>query len=218
MRMRAATILFATVLFTSQLEGQAELWRHKWYWGAQGGVAMFNTPTAAGTQTGMTFGGHWLITATRSALYVAFDQMTFGTNTTSAVIDATSPNGIRSVAFSNGRRLQAQAFVIPTDNILQVYIGGGFGIHQITDAAPLGTFNTIGEQDAVLRTIEAAGTKAFPILGGGAQYRMGKMALFGQYQFMPEGRSFLLSGVQHVFSAGVRYALTGSREEVTTER
>jgi hypothetical protein len=122
------------------------------------------------------------------------------------------------VSFSSGRRLQAQAFVIPTDNIIQVYIGGGFGIHQITDATPLGTFNTTGERDAVFRTIESAGTKAFPILGGGAQYRMGKMAFFGQYQFMPEGRSFLLNGVQHVFSFGARYALTGSREEVTTER
>ncbi|OGU04908.1 MAG: hypothetical protein A2W29_13055 [Gemmatimonadetes bacterium RBG_16_66_8] len=210
--------MITTVLFASRLEGQAEFWRHKWYWGAQGGVAMFQTPTAAGTQTGLTVGGHWLITATRSALYLAFDQMMFGNTATSAVVDASALNGIRTVAFTNGRRLQAMAFVIPTDKLLQVYVGGGFGIHQITDARPLGTFNTISEQESVFRTLESTGTKAFPILGGGAQYRRGKLALFGQYQFMPEGRDFLLSGVQHVFSGGIRYALTGSREEITTER
>ncbi|HEX9582334.1 MAG TPA: hypothetical protein VF970_14620 [Gemmatimonadales bacterium] len=222
MRMRAATILFATVLFSSRLESQAELWRHKWYWGAQGGVTMFNTPTAtgtqAGTQTAVSFGGHWLITATRSALYVAFDQIAFGGNTTSAVFDASSPNQARSVAFSSGRRIQALAYVIPNDKIIQLYIGGGFGISQITDAQPVGTFNTRGEQEAVFQTIEAAGTKAFPIFSGGAQYRMGKMALFGQYQFMPEGRSFLMTGTQHLFQGGIRYILTGAREEVTTER
>jgi hypothetical protein len=181
-------------------------------------VGLFNTPLGTGTQTGISLGGHWLITGTRSALYVGFDQMIFGDNTTSAVFDASSANQIRSVTFSSGRRIQAVAYVIPNDKILQVYIGGGFGINQITDAQPVGTFNTPGEADAVFATIEAAGTKAFPIFSGGAQYRMGKMALFGQYQFMPEGRDFLMTGVQHVFTAGIRYILTGAREEVTTER
>ncbi|HXV85440.1 MAG TPA: hypothetical protein VD793_02020 [Gemmatimonadales bacterium] len=218
MRMRAGAILVASVLLTSPLQGQAELWRHKWYWGGQAGVAMFNTPTTSGAQTGVSFGGHWLITATRSALYVAFDQMLFSSSTQSAVFDASSPTQFRNVSFSSGRRIQALAYVIPNDKVIQLYIGGGFGISQITDAQPQGTFNTPGEAAAVLQTIESSGTKAFPIFSGGAQYRMGKMALFGQYQFMPEGRSFLMTGTQHVLQGGIRYILTGAREEVTTER
>jgi hypothetical protein len=219
MRIRSAGISLAcTLALAGQLEGQDDLWQGKWYWGAQGGVALFQTPTAAGTQTGLSVGGHWLITATRSALYLGFDQMLFDNTTTSAVADATSAGGIRNVSFTKGRRIQALAYVIPTDKIIQFYVGGGFGIHQITDAIATGTFATLTEQESVLRTIETVGTKAFPIFSGGVQYRMGKMALFGQYQFMPEGRDFLLSGMQHALTGGIRWALTSSQEEITTER
>lgn len=218
MRIRAVGLVVVGLLLAGQLEAQDDLWQRKWYWGAQGGVAMFQTPTAAGTQTGISVGGHWLITATRSALYLGFDQMIFDNTTTSAVVDPTSVGGIRSVSFTSGRRIQAIAYVIPTDNFIQPYVGGGFGINQITDALPGGSFTTVAEQESVLRTIETVGTKAFPIISGGLQYRMGKLAVFGQYQFMPEGRDFLLSGVQHVFSGGIRWALTSSQEEITTER
>jgi hypothetical protein len=218
MRTRTAGLLFATLLMAGRLEAQDELWQRKWYWGAQGGIAMFQTPTAAGTQAAITLGGHWLITATRSALYLAFDQVLFDFDATSAVADPSSTGGVRTVTFTEGRRLQALLYVIPTDKVLQVYAGGGYVINQVTNAAPTGTFATDTEEEAVLRTIETAGSKAFPILSVGAQYRMGKLGLFGQYQFMPEGRDFLLSGTQHMFSGGIRWALTSSQEEIIAER
>ena len=69
----------------------------------------------------------------------------------------------------------------------------------------------------MLQTINQTSTKAFPVFSGGLQLRFGSLALFGQYQFMPTGRNYLIDSAQHVFSVGFRYAVTGSREEVTSQ-
>jgi hypothetical protein len=211
-------ILLALAAVQGPALAQAEAWQHRWYWGAQGGLVRFQTPTAAGWQSALAVGGHWLITGSRSALYVSYDHMIFKDSTTSAVSDPSSTTGFRNVEFSTGRRIQAQLLVIPSDSWLQIYVGGGFGIHQVTDAFPTGTFSTGAAQEAVLRTIDETSTKAFPIATGGLQLRFGRLAVFGQGQYLPQGRNFLISSAQYVVGGGLRYALTGSREEVTTRR
>jgi hypothetical protein len=79
-------------------------------------------------------------------------------------------------------------------------------------------FNTPQELENMLRIVDESSTKAFPILSGGLQLRMGRLALFGQAQYMPMGRNYLITSAQYVGSVGFRYAVTGSREEVTTRR
>ncbi len=214
----ACGLVLALVGVENSAWAQAEAWQHKWYWGAQGGLMRFQTPTSANWQSAVAVGGHWLITGSRSALYVSYDQVIFKDSTTSAVTDASSTTGFRNVQFSSGRRIQAQLLVIPSDSWLQIYVGGGFGIHQVTDAFPVGTFTTGAAQETVLRTIDETSTKAFPIATGGLQLRFGRLAVFGQGQYMPLGRNFLISSAQYIVGGGLRYALTGSREEVTTRR
>jgi hypothetical protein len=221
-RKTACVLAVACAVLAGSAAAQANSWQHKWYWGAQGGIMRFETVDAFGVQTGWqnayTVGGHWLITGSRSALYVAFDQVVFNDSTNSSVLDQSSPTGIRNVTFNKGRRVQAMLLVFPTDGYIQPYLGGGFGIHQVVDASPVGSFNTPQELENTLRTIDETSTKAFPILAGGLQMRLNRLALFGQAQYMPMGRNYLITSAQYVASVGFRYAVSASREEVTAKR
>jgi len=72
-------------------------------------------------------------------------------------------------------------------------------------------------QDKIMETFNNI-TGGFFLVMAGLQLRMGrKMALFGQYQFMPSGNNFLLTSEQHSLTFGLRYALTSAHEEVTTK-
>ncbi len=231
MRKTLSLLVLSSGVLVGSAAAQADAWQNKWYWGAQAGVIAFKTPfsssqltnpSAGGWSTAFTVGGHWLITGRKSALYFAYDQVLFdqpnGAADTAAVLDPSSANGIRDVSFTRGRRIQAHIYIMPVDGWIQPYLGGGFSIQQVTDAIPSGTFSTQSSFESVLRTIDATSTKAFPVFTGGLQLRFGRLALFGHYQFMPSSASFLVTGSQHVFSTGFRYAVTSSREEITTER
>jgi len=218
-RKTACVLALASTVLAGSAAAQANSWQHKWYWGAQGGIMAFKTVDASGLETGWqnayTVGGHWLITGTRSAFYAAFDQVIFKDTTNSAIVDASSPTGIRSVVWDKGRRIQAMLLIFPNDGYIQPYLGGGFGIHQLVNASPAGTFSTPQALESSLRTIDETSTKAFPILAAGLQMRFTKLALFGQGQYMPMGRNYLITSAQYVFSIGFRYAVSASREEVT---
>ncbi len=207
MRNRSGIFLVALLLAAQTVPATAQdrSWQKKWYWGAQGGAYLFS---AGGDQTGYSAGGHWFITAGRSALYLAFDQLFFDN-----VISTAISTG-QAVTFNSGQRLQATVYAVPTDGKLQVFLGGGFAIHRITDAAPVGTFTSLDLSD-----VESAATKAFLILSGGIQGRfLERWALFGQYQFMPASNDFVIRSQQHSFNVGLRYALTHSEEVVSTQR
>ena len=122
-------------------------------------------------------------------------QIMFGDNATSAVPDGTVTG--QTVSFTSGRRLQAEVYAFPMDGPLQIYAGGGFLINYISDALPEGTFASAQAEQAVLEIIDDVSTKAFFTVSGGAQWRLGRWAVFGTYQFTPEGRDFLISSTQH---------------------
>ncbi len=208
MRNRSGIFLVALLLAAQTVPATAQdrSWQKKWYWGAQGGAYLFS---ANGNQTGYSAGGHWFITAGRSALYLAFDQLFFDN-----ITNLTISTG-QAVSFGSGNRLQATVYAVPTDGKLQVFLGGGFAIHRITDAEPLAPFTSSLDRSEV----ESAATKAFLVLSGGVQGRFaGRWALFGQYQFMPASNDFMIRSQQHAFNIGLRYALTHSEEVVSTER
>jgi len=222
MRKRSLVLgTLALVATAPPLFGQADAWQRKWYWGAQAGVYSYSNPLTGGRKFAYTAGGHWMITGKRSALYFAFDQIIFLDSARSAVIDptATATGGVRLVDFSRGRRIQATIFAVPTDTKIQVMLGGGFAIHQITNGTPeVGTTATLQEITSANDAVAQVDTKAFVVFAGGVQYRVGRWAVFANYNFVPSARDFLLTSEQHVLTAGVRYALTSSHEDVTTER
>jgi hypothetical protein len=208
MRNRSGILLAALLVAAQTVPANAQdrSWQKKWYWGAQGGAYLFS---ANGNQTGFSAGGHWFITAGRSALYLAFDQLFFDT------VSNLQINTGQIVNFGSGNRMQATVYAVPTDGRLQVFAGGGFAIHRITDAEPQAPFTGASDVTAVDR----AATKAFLILSAGAQARFaGRFALFGQYQFMPASDDFVIRSQQHIFNVGLRYSLTHSEETVGTER
>lgn len=218
MRRTLCALALAGSLLTSSALAQADSWQHKWYWGAQAGLMEFKTATSLDWQQAITAGGSWFITGRRSALYIAYDQVIFEDTTNTAVLDPSSATGSQALGFTRGRRIQAQLYIVPLDGSIQPYLGGGFAINQITNATPLNltTIATTAQMEALAQTIDKISTKAFPVFSGGLQLRFGALALFGQYQFMPTGRDYLINSAQHVFSAGLRIAVTGSREQVTT--
>ena len=224
--MRKTAFTFGLLLITlvGASQAQQDAWQHRWFWGGQAGLLRFQTCTvAAGCtwQEALTVGGHWLVTTNHSALYAAYDHVFFTDNTNADVVDASSTTGLRTIEFTKGRRVQALLYVFPTGGFWQPYFGGGFGIHQLTDAFPLGgaaAFSTPQAFENMLRVVDETSTKAFPIFSGGVQLRLSRLAVFGQVQYLPTGRNYLIASSQYIGQVGMRYALTSSREEVTTRR
>src|SRR5216117_3438444 len=57
-------------------EQRSSDWQHKWYWGGEAGILVFRTNYDSYSFE-PTFGGHWLITGKRTALYASFEQSLF---------------------------------------------------------------------------------------------------------------------------------------------
>lgn len=217
---RLSGLLLAGLLITvtaGPVFGQSDAWKRKWYWGAQSGIFLYSTP-GGGSGSAFSTGGHWLITSDRSALFVGLDQIFFGT-TTSQVADPSAAGGTRTVTFDSGRRIQAGLLAIPNNSSPQIYVGGGFAIHHITDATPTGVFASAQDQTTAQQRVDGAASKAFVFLLAGFQLRLGNSwALFANYQFMPSSDDFLITSDQHAISGGLRVILSSAHEEVTTER
>jgi len=190
---------------TTSAVAQDRSWQNKWYWGTQGGIQAF---TLGSGRVAATAGGHWLITAGRSALYLGFDRQFMQTLTQTIRTGQTT-------TFRRGQRFQAVVYAVPNDNKLQMMLGGGFAISRITDAQLAGVLTSALDS----RQLDDAATKAFLVLSGGLQYRAGlRFAIFGQYHYMPGTNDYVIRSAQHSFNIGIRYAVTHSEEVVTTER
>lgn len=202
--------------------GQRDAWQDKWYWGGQGGAFLYQTFDQTGATsaraTAVAVGGHWLITKRRAALYVGYDQLIFPSGTNSAVPNTASATGQTPVSFSRGRRVQTSLYAIPSSRALQVYAGFGFAIQHLSDVIPTAAFATQQERRIAEEQIRVWSTKAFAVMSGGFQLRFGRLALYGTYQYQPSGSEFLLATDQHTFSGGIRLALTGATEVISTSQ
>jgi hypothetical protein len=205
-----AIVLTAQVAEPAAAQSDQQFWRNQWFWGAQAGAFIFS---AGGNQEiGLGVGGHWFITADHTALNVSFDQLIF---TGSQVALGTG----QAVDFSRAQRISATVNAMPGSGALRPFIGLGFAIQHVTNSAPQGPFATPQAQTSANLQVEELATKAFLILGGGIQWRLvDKWVIFGQYQFQPSTNDFLITSGQHVIQGGLRFALTGSKEEVDSTR
>jgi hypothetical protein len=200
------------------VSAQDQSWVDQWFWGAQGGVHRFRTPEASASwETGYTLGVHWLITGHRMGLYLAYDHILYD-NALSVVADPSAGTGSRTVQFDNGRYIQADLIAMPLRGPLQVTIGAGFTIHNISDAAVQGTFATPEDQAFSQAIVDDATTRAFFNMMAGLQLMFGRAAIYASYEFIPATDNFLLSSEQHTFAGGIRYSFGGRQEEVTSGR
>lgn len=196
------------------LRAQTHDWQYQWYWGAKGGVTSMSLPSS-GTVFNPAFGGEWMITARRTALYLSYALTATGHSDNFS--NFTGVSGGVPIGFDAMGRIQIAVLVLPFNGKLQPYLGGGFVIETLSNAGAVGVLAP-AVQTIVTRDLPGKSSGGFALLMGGVQLRMGKAALFGQVQVTPQGRAFLLSGSSVSLEFGLRYAVTGSREDDVTSR
>jgi hypothetical protein len=188
-------------------------WAHQWFWGGQAGVMLLKTDE--GTSAEPTFGGHWLITGKKTALYVAYEQVFSLSDRHATILE---PNGTiepSNVSFKNVRRIMMGAVAFPAQRQIQPFAGAGFAIMEILSPVTTCTNCTLAEAQILQNEADAAGTKAFFWLMGGLEARQGRLTLFGHYIFTSAPSGFLIHGNTHTFQGGLRYSLGTAKEEVT---
>lgn len=213
----ALTVVLAAMVATPAM-AQAASWQNRWYWDGQVSLMRYKTPTQASWENAYGVGGSWFITKRQGGLYLGFDQM-FYDSATSLVPNGLSPTGTAEVVWETSQRWSAILYAIPASGTFELYMGGGFVIHNIrgVDTTNAGSASA-QELSVTLQEIDRRSSRAFLVLAGGLQLRVGRLAIFGDYQFMPASSDFLITSSMHVFTAGLRFALASSSTEVTTGR
>src|SRR2546429_479331 len=93
-------------------ERRSSDWQHKWYWGGQGGLMVFRTNYDSYSFE-PTFGGHWLITGKRTALYAAYEQSFFLSARHVTFIEPSGTVTPGNVQFNNLRRVMVGVLAFP---------------------------------------------------------------------------------------------------------
>ena len=188
-------------------------WREQWFWGGQAGVIAFNTDYD-GFSAEPTFGGHWLVTAKRTALYVAYEESFFLSARHATILEPSGTLEPGNVSFDRMRRIMAGMLAFPLQNAFQPFGGLGFAIMEIKN--PVATCTGCSATDLQLTQLAAqdAASKAFFFYMAGLEVRQGRMTLYGHYVLTSPANGFLISGVTHTFQGGLRYSFGSAREGV----
>jgi hypothetical protein len=187
--------------------------RFKWFFGAGAGALFFQTQSQ--TQSGIpTVGAHLAVVSRRAGLMLGVDEA-FGSDEPSSFLDPNNGNQVRPVTFDRIRRYGFNLTGYPVRGMLEPYLGLGFGFLQVESPQLGGTF-TSSEQAA--RSAQEAGDRTatgFMSFLAGVQFRVGRVAAFGQYQLSSSpAAGNLLRGTGHSLMGGLRFSLGSSREEV----
>jgi hypothetical protein len=188
-------------------------WRQQWFWGAQGGVLAFNTDYDGFSAEPM-FGGHWLVTAKKTALYVGYEHSFFLSDRHATI---THPDGTLepgNVAFKELRRIIGGVLAYPVQKPVQPFGGLGFMIVQILNPVATCTNCTATDAQLVQIAAEDASSQAFFFWMAGLEARQGRMTIYGHYMITSPGHNFLINGVTHTVQGGLRYTFGSSREGV----
>lgn len=195
----------------------------KWYWGGQGGAFYYQT-AAQGYFYDPIMGGHWLVTAKRTALYLAYEQAVFLTDAKAAIADPASPTcsigtGCRDVTFSDMRRIMFGVLAFPTQKRIEPFFGGGFAMMQVLNpVVDCSGCVTASEAFEAQSRAEDASSKAFFWLMAGGQLSQGRLSVFGHYILTSAASSFLIQGTTHTFQAGARYTFGTAKEGIGGNR
>jgi hypothetical protein len=195
-------------------EQRSSDWQHKWYWGGQAGLLIFRTNYDSYAFE-PTFGGHWLITGKRTALYAGYEQSFFISPRHVTIVQGDGGVNPGNVQFNNLRRLMVGVLAFPAQLRVEPFAGGGFAIMQalnVETSCPGCSGSVAGQlQDDA----ENASTKAFFWWMGGVDIKQGRLALYGHYILTSAAANFLIQGTSHTFQGGVRYSLGSAKEGVT---
>lgn len=187
--------------------------RFKWFFGAQVGAMMFETP--AQTQTGIpAFGAHIAVVSRRGGLIFGVDEG-FGNGEATAFVDQGSGGIARPVTFDRLRRYAFNLTGYPVRGSLEPYLGVGFGLLQVINPQLEGVFTSPDEFANSAAEADELSATGFVSFLAGVQFRVGRMAAFGQYQISSSpSAGNLLRGPGHSLMGGLRFNLGSSREGV----
>ncbi len=188
--------------------------RFKWFFGASAGALLFQTQ--AQTQSGIpAVGAHLSVIARRAGLMLGVDEA-FGSDEPSRFIDPTSGDQQRSVTFDRIRRYGFNLTGYPVRGALEPYLGVGFGLLQVENAQLSG--EVFSSPAAAAESAQAANDRsgsAFMSLLAGVQFRVGRMAAFGQYQISSApAAGNLIRGTGHSIMGGLRFSLGSAKEDI----
>jgi hypothetical protein len=215
--------LGASYFFVPPQQGRGWNKNYQWYWGAQGGAFVSKTNTEAYAYDPI-IGGHWLITAKRTALYVAYEQAMFLADAHAVIFDPSSSNSsvgpsFRDVTFSDVRRIVFGVLAFPSQKVIEPFAGGGFALQQILNPSVDCSTCNLGEATEAADRVAAASSKAFVWVSAGLQMNYSsKFNIFAQYMLTSASQEFLLDGNTHTLQAGVRYSLGTAKEGITDRR
>src|SRR5438874_4680377 len=195
-------------------ERRSSDWQHKWYWGAQGRLLVFRTNVDSYSFE-PTFGGHWLITGKRTALYAAYEQSFFISPRHVTIIEPDGTVNPGNVQFNNLRRLMVGALAFPAQLRVEPFAGGGFAIMEALNVQVSCSSCTSAGFAQLQDEADAAATKAFFWWMGGIDIKQGRLALYGHYILTSAAANFLIQGTTHTFQGRVRYSFGTSKEGVT---
>ena len=214
--------LGASYFFIPPQQGRGWNKDYQWYWGAQGGAFVSKTNTQPLVYDPIV-GGHWLITARRTALYVAYEQAFFLSDAQAVIFDPGSSNssvgpGFRDVTFKDMRRLMFGVLAFPAQKVIEPFGGGGFALMQVLNPVVDCTGCSLSEATQAADRAHDASSKAFFWLMGGLQINYSsKLNVFAHYLLTSSAPNFLIEGNTHTLQGGVRLSL-GTAKEGITER
>lgn len=207
--------------FVPPQQGRGFNKEYQWYWGAQGGAFVYKTNVLP-TYYDPVVGGHWLITARRTALYVAYEQAMFLADAKAVIFDPNSSTssvgpGFRDVSFSDMRRIMFGILAYPSQKVIEPFAGGGFALMQVLNPeVDCGTCTTLSELvEAEDRVAESASKAFFWVMGGLQINYSTKLNVFAHYLLTSGAQNFLISGNTHTIQGGIRYSLGTSKESIT---
>lgn len=213
--------LGASYFFIPPQQGRGFNTNFQWYWGAQGGFFASKTNTEPLAYDPMV-GGHWLITARRTALYVAYEQALFLADAHAVIYDPSSLNssvgpGFRDVSFNDVRRLMFGVLAYPTQKTIEPFGGLGFALVQVLNPiVDCSSCSSIGEAtEAQDRALDASSKAFFWIMGGLQINYSSKLNVFAHYILTSSAANFLIEGNTHTLQGGVRYSFGTSKEGIT---
>ena len=216
MRLFRSPLLGLALLSALPTIGSAQagrLFKDSWFWGAKTGVMMYSTKAVENAISPMV-GGEWLITRTRGALYVSYDQTFF--NNDSAIQDILNTNGVRIVNIDDMRRVTFAALAFPKEYVgFRPYGGLGVALNFIQTATPRGTFVSASQANDIAATVEDQRTRASVLIMAGLQAQYSRWSVFGQATMMPAHAQFLINGRSTYFlEGGLRYNIGSSIERI----
>ena len=207
--------------FVPPQQGRGFNKQYQWYWGAQGGAFIYKTNVQP-LYYDPIIGGHWLITARRTALYVAYEQALFLTDAQAVMLDPNSSAssvgpGFRDVTFHDMRRLMFGVLAFPASKVIEPFAGGGFALQQVLNpVVDCSSCATLSEAVEAADRAHDASSKAFFWLMGGLQINYStKLNVFAHYLITSSAAGFLIESNTHTIQGGIRYSLGTSKEGIT---